>query len=253
MTRLRGWATGLGLFGCTLGNGSELDSFMDGGSAEQGSSASGDSSGAASTGAGDGDGTGSSVGDSSSGDGGSSSSASDSGSNGSDSSSSGAGSSSSGGDGDGDASCSEDDPAPGGNGCPNACTGGCDMQAKRCEIDCIANWACQDDVINCPNGWDCLVTCSKVSSCSGATIHCPADAACELSCDGTWACADAIVQCGSGTCNMNCLSGTSPCDLAQFHCGPRDSRAQCQAPETFDPPEAFDEDQGSCVCEVSGC
>ena len=49
--------------------------------------------------------------------------------------------------------CPDDLEPPGTGKCPDACTGGCELDV--CTIECDSWKACADETLACPDGWAC--------------------------------------------------------------------------------------------------
>lgn len=139
-------------------------------------------------------------------------------------------------------------PAPllGTGECPEACTR-CD--AGRCVIDC-AERDCEDDTVECPEGWPCDVRCEGEDACRGTRLEC-GDGECTIDCQGDSACENARVRCGSAPCAVTCGPQHDACDDLDVDCGEADSTVTCDGSHDVD--LDFDEDDSSCTCEALGC
>lgn len=101
---------------------------------------------------------------------------------------------------------------------PGSCLRKCDLVEE-----------CKDSMIDCPEGFDCIVECSGHSSCRGNTaIQCPSDQSCTVQCIGQDSCkVNTKVQCGKGPCQIECSNVTGSCDGATLECGDNACVATC--------------------------
>lgn len=106
-------------------------------------------------------------------------------------------------------------PPPADPTCPAVCDS---CNGNRCEVECRGDAfsdPCQGRTINCPDGWDCVVTCDN--ACSGLQVNCDDDSVCIVSCAGAWGCEAGVdVRCGDNTCHATCDGYTA--DLIDVEC-----------------------------------
>lgn len=103
--------------------------------------------------------------------------------------------------------------------CPqsNPCTTYTCPAGGPCAVSCDGNSACNGATINCPDGYDCTVTCSGGNNvCANAVVNCNGASNCDVNCSSdNKACTGMQVNCGIGACSGTCTS-TKP----NFACGP---------------------------------
>lgn len=119
--------------------------------------------------------------------------------------------------------CCNDVPVQDGS-CPDSF---CDTCDGPCIADCNESNSCEDQTIDCPDGYECVVECNAFDACQGATINCPSEHACTVECSGFEACEGVIINCGTGPCTVQCGSGGDACD-ATVNCGLGECAATCE-------------------------
>eukprot|EP01084_Bolivina_argentea_P233438 393182_1 len=104
---------------------------------------------------------------------------------------------------------------------------------QTCNLNCIGENICSNDLLICSSDVDCDINCQYDNSCDDAIIlgrsstqinlDCfDGNRSCiditlipqlaqnvTITCDGDYGCLDAIFKCGSGVCILNCLSDTA--------------------------------------------
>jgi len=134
--------------------------------------------------------------------------------------------------------------------CPEACSA---CKDGRCVIDCV-ELDCEDETVECPDGWPCDFSCTGNSACEGAELECAPDRDCTVECRGPDACNDTNITCGAGTCAVTCGTESDVCYSIDLYCGLYDSTITCESSQDVDLHEDEDEDEDdSCACESVGC
>jgi hypothetical protein len=97
--------------------------------------------------------------------------------------------------------------------CPTQCTS-CVEATKTCNVDCGAPAAAAicAQAITCPDGFNCVIKCSR-NAVNGNNqcqqkIDCQNAASCDVQCTGTNTCK--AVLCGDGPCDVTC-TGAGTC------------------------------------------
>jgi hypothetical protein len=122
--------------------------------------------------------------------------------------------------------------SPPGQGCPVACTGGCD--AGTCTIVCLGVEACRDATLTCPADFACSMECFGGGARRDGTIRCPAAYACDVLCSGNKACRDTTVDGVSGPVAVDC-SGVYACRETDIEC-PADQSCAATCTDAQVPP-----------------
>lgn len=92
--------------------------------------------------------------------------------------------------------------------CPSTCPE-CSFATMSCPIVCNNPNKCGDNVV-CPEGFNCVITCSASGACDA--INCTEAASCDIACSTSNACGD--IQCGDGACNVECTATNACADVA---------------------------------------
>ena len=93
--------------------------------------------------------------------------------------------------------------------CPAQCTS-CVEGTKTCRVDCgaPAGAAICNQGIKCPEGFNCIILCSRNSTNQSPScqqkIDCSVGASCDIRCTGTNTCK--AITCGEGPCNVDCVA-----------------------------------------------
>jgi hypothetical protein len=114
--------------------------------------------------------------------------------------------------------------------CPAQCTS-CVEATKTCRVDCglPAGAALCNQQIICPEGFNCIILCSRNATAGNAQcqqkIDCQNAESCKVDCTGTNTCKQIV--CGEGPCDVAC-TGSGTC--SQVDC---DASCQCDVECSF--------------------